>query len=359
MIDIHRRDKLIKGLLQTEGPRVSIFLPTHRAYPENKQDPIEYKNCVQEAEKLLSAAHPRRVWEGIIEQLMSLTEDQDFWNHTTEAMAVLAAGDQMAFFVLDAPLEKQTIVGKHFHLAPIYPLLQSIGHAFLTEINRDRFTIYQVSREGIDQVMLPDIAASFPELFDDFDANADLNVGSYSGLVGTHHGHRARPEEIEKDRDKYFRYLDEAFTSLYKDTGIPMILAGTQSNLAEYRQLAKGDFYLESAIQQPLDSLDHKELLSQVKEILKPHLKKGMENLSTRISNKSNESKAISNISDIVAAAHEGRVELLLLPLQPGETVRPQLDEASEQVLLNGGEILSLDPDEMDLVKQYLALLRY
>ena len=359
MIDIQRRDRSIKGLLLAEGPRVSIFLSTHRAFPDNRQDPIVYKNCVQEAESLLSADHPRRVWEGIINQLMSLLEDQDFWNHTTEGLAVLAAGDQMASFQLDTPLEKQIIIGKHFHLAPVYPLLQSIGQAFLTDISRDRFSIYQVSREGIDQVVLPDVKASFPELFDDFDANADLNVGSYSGLAGTHHGHRARPEEIEKERDKYFRYLDEAFIKLHKDTGLPMILAGTESNLAEYRRLAKGDFYLDGAIQKPLDSLDHKELLSQVKEHLKPHLKKGMESLNTRVSNRRNENKTVNSLPDIAAAAQEGRVELLLLPKKPRESVRAQLDAASEQVLQNGGEVLSLDPEDLDLGGQSLALLRY
>ena len=359
MIDIQKRDRSIKGLLQAEGPRVSIFLPTHRAFPENRQDPIVYKNCVQEVESLLSAGHPRRVWEGIINQLMSLLLDQDFWNHTTEGLTVLAAGDQIASFQLDTPLEKQTVVGKHFHLAPIYPLLQSIGQAFLTDISRDRFSIYQVSRDIIDQVVLPDVKASFAELYDDFDANADLNVGSYSGLAGTYHGHRARPEEIEKDRDKYFRYLDEAFTKLHKDTGLPMILAGVENNLAEYRQLAKGDFYLDSAIKKPLDSLDHKELLSQVKEIIKPHLEKALESLNTRISNKRNENKAVNSLPDIAAAAQEGRVDLLLLPCQPKESVRAQLDAASEQVLLNGGEILSFDPDDLDLGGQYLALLRY
>ncbi|NLW21333.1 MAG: hypothetical protein GXY84_08205 [Clostridiales bacterium] len=359
MIDVAQRDAAITGLLQAQGPRVSIFLPTHRAYPDNQRDPIVFKNSIQQAEALLTERWPRRDWEGLIARLTTLQEDQAFWAHTTEGLAVLAAQGQLATFHLEEAIAEQVIVGDHFHLLPIYPLLQSTAQAYLVDISRDRFTIHQVSREGTAQVELPDVKASFPELFDDFDKQADLNVGSYSGLIGTHHGHRARAEEVQKDREKYFRYLDEAFTKLHKQTGLPMILAGTESNLAQYRGFAKGNFYLEGAITQPLDSLDHRQLSAQVRDILQPQVHKVLDSFTTRIRNARKEGKAESRLPAIHQAAGEGRVAMLLSQYQVPEGERARLDEAATQVLQQGGELYAISPDDLDLGGRYLAMLRF
>lgn len=35
---------------------VSVYMPTHLAFPENKQDPIRFKNLLREAEERLKAA---------------------------------------------------------------------------------------------------------------------------------------------------------------------------------------------------------------------------------------------------------------------------------------------------------------
>lgn len=359
MIDVKQRDTAIAALLQAQGPRVSIFLPTHRAYPDNQQDPIVFKNQIAQVEAQLSQRWPRRDWEGLIPRLTALQEEQGFWMHTELGLAVLAAGEQVATFMLDAPVPELVIVGDHFHLAPIYPLLQSTAQAYLVDISRDRFTIHRVGREGTHQVELPDVKASFPELFDDFDKDSDLNVGSYSGLVGTHHGHRAKAEEIEKDREKYFRYLDNAFSKLHRDTGLPLILAGIESNLSQYRGFAKGNFYLAGDIRQPLDSLDHRQLEAQVRDILQPQIMKVLDSFNTRIRNAHNDGKAENNVEAILAAAREGRVDSLLLQDPVREEERLRLDEAAEQVLQNGGSLYSLHPDDLDLGGRALAILRY
>lgn len=358
MIDIKKSDALMAELLKAQPPRVSIFIPTHRAFPDNKQDPINYKNKLQEVETLLDAKYPRREWQDTFTALQGLLDDDDFWNHTTEGLAVLAGGGRVATFMLDAPVGPLHYVGKHYHLPPIYPMLQSIGQAYLTDISRDRFSIFQVSREGLEQVELPEVKASFPELFDDFDANSNLNVGSYSGIAGTHHGHRARAEEVAKDREKYFRYLDGAFTKLHRDTGLPMILVGTESNVNEYQQLAKGNFYLDP-IKKPMDSIDPRDLYVKARDILRPYLEKELDALRTRINNKRKENKILLDLGEIRTAAQEGRVELLILPDRPRESESKALDKAAEQVLMNGGTLYSLDWDALALLGGFVAVLRY
>lgn len=359
MLDNKKRDALLSSLISADPPKASIYLPTHRAFPENKQDPIQYKNLLQQLEATLTDLHPRREWQEMMEALRQVLDDDTFWNNTTEGLAVLAAGDRAETFLLESSENSRYYLGNSFHLLPLFPLMDSVGQAYLLDLSQDRFAIYLVSRDGIMPEELTGVQTRFSELFSDLDANANLRTGSYSGLSGAFHGHGGRAEETERDRTKYFHYLDDAFTSLHKESGLPMILAGTESTVAEYRQLAKSRFYLDGEIGKPLDSLDQQAILEEVRHILKPHMEKSMEGLRTLISNKINEKKAVSDLKDIASAAGEGRVEMLLLPGSLRESEQALLDRAVEQVLAQGGKVYADTENVLTLPVGRLALLRY
>lgn len=359
MIIERKRDALVGELLTAARPKISIYIPTHRAFPENKQDPILFKNQLKLLENELTERYPRRGWQGTLQGLYALLDDDAFWSHTTEGLGVLAANGRAEAFLLEAPAGPAIHLGDSFHLLPLYPLAGTVSQAWLADVSRDRFILYHVSGEGVSPMELPDIKTNFRELFDDFDANATLRTGSYGGLSGAFHGHGARPEEADKDREKYFRYLDGAFGELYRNTSLPLILAGTEETLAQYRQLAKGAFYLEGSIEKPLDSLDDSEILERAGRILKPHFEKSLDGLRTRISNLEKENKAVSDLPGIRKAAEEGRVDTLILPGSLKENEKALLERAAEQVLENGGRLYADKDGALGLPGNRLALLRF
>jgi len=359
MINEKKRDQLISELLTASAPKISIFIPTHRAYPSNMQDPILYKNQLKLLENELTDSYPRRDWQGTLERLFALLDDDDFWSHTTEGLGVLAADGRAETFLLEAPAGPALRLGDSFHLLPLYPLKGSVSRAWLADVSRDRFIMYHVSGEDVSPMELPDIKTNFKELFDDIQTDTNMRTGSYGGLSGAFHGHGAGQEEADKGREKYFRYLDGAFSELFKNTSLPMILAGTEENLAQYRQLAKGAFYLEGMIEKPLESLDHAEILEQVRRILEPHIEKSLDGLRTLISNQEKENKAVSDLPGIRKAAEEGRVDTLILPGSLKENEQALLDRAAEQVLENGGRLYADKDGLLDLPNGRLALLRY
>ena len=46
-------------IYETEGPFISLYQPTHRYRPENKQDVIRFKNLIQEIENSLKQKYPK------------------------------------------------------------------------------------------------------------------------------------------------------------------------------------------------------------------------------------------------------------------------------------------------------------
>ncbi len=358
MIDRTKRDSALTALIGKEGLKASVYLPTHTAYPDNRQDPIVYKNLLQEMEKDLAARLPRRDWQDVLAGLAGIQHDVEFWNHTTQGLGVLSAGGQTETFLLDSHVPAQWYVGEHFHLLPLYPLMDSISHAYLTDISRDRFRIFEVSQEGLRELELPEVKTSFPALFDDYDPNATLRTGSYQGTSGAFHGHGGRPEQADKDTEKYHRYLSDAFQKLNRETGYPMILAGTETSVQQYREIARGSFYLDHAITQPLESLSLKDAMTEVKAALRPYLEKRLTQLNTDISNKRNAGKAVHELDEIRDAAAQGRIDTLILPGAVKDSQRALVDAACEQTVLYGGTLYSDREGQLELPGERVALLR-
>ena len=71
------------------GPCVSIFLPTHRAGAETRQDPIRLKNLIGEARDLLLAKGLRAAEADVIlAPARDLLGDGVFWRHQGDGLAV-------------------------------------------------------------------------------------------------------------------------------------------------------------------------------------------------------------------------------------------------------------------------------
>lgn len=51
------------------NPAISIFVPTHRTFPDNQQDAIALKNALKELETRLSEAHDKREVQTRLEQI--------------------------------------------------------------------------------------------------------------------------------------------------------------------------------------------------------------------------------------------------------------------------------------------------
>lgn len=359
-MDLRQLNDFLGYAKEQEGPKISLHLKTHKAHPDNRADPINYKNAVQDLKlQLQESRHPRRHWESAIKKMEELQEDQGFWEHTREGLVVLAAGERSAVFSLEYSVNSMHRFGSHFHLLPLFHLDDVLGYVYLLDLSRDRFTMHLVNPLGMNQVSTPEIKQSFPELFDDFDANSNLRVGGFSGKDGMHYGHRARPEELQKDRDKYFRYLSDSFSRLHKDTGMHFILAGTTDTIAHYQKIANSDKYLDGVIQKPLEAMDDKAVLKEVTAIMRPLEEKELARLATEINNAKAGNKAAFDLGDIHKAAKEGRVQKLVFSYGIKEEQLDKVAAIVEEALEQGAEIIVANEKDKPLGQDASAIMRF
>ncbi|MFN2323765.1 MAG: hypothetical protein ABR510_12510, partial [Trueperaceae bacterium] len=72
-----------------EAPCLSLYQPTNRHHPDNKQDPIRFGNLVKELEESLLQRLPKDEAQLLLEPFLTMADDRDFWNHTLDGLAVL------------------------------------------------------------------------------------------------------------------------------------------------------------------------------------------------------------------------------------------------------------------------------
>ncbi len=336
------------ALEHKEGsPKISLYQPTSRSMPEIKADPIVFKNLLQEAKALLEEKYNRRVWKPLLDSLEGIQADADFWQQNKEGLAVLIDESGMEVFRVEQPFDPSVSVEEHFYLLPLLEIYESFDAAYLLDLSKDRVALYRVNQNTADPVEQDVIITSFDELFDDFDAHADLNFGSYSGDGSAYHGHRSKVEEEEKEREKYFRYVDQALSEFLKGKDVPVLLAGTRDNLSHYRELAKGGFYMQRQLEKPFSSVDVAERRTLLQEVLKPRYEERMRELLEDYAKKASDGLLVGGVDNALPMAAYGRVETLYIQGDKGPAERMKINELIEKVLLSGGEVVVLQDERL------------
>lgn len=98
-------------------PCVSLYQQTHRHYPDNRQDPIRFKNLVRRADASLRQRYPDV--SDLLAPFRALGEDAAFWNHTLDGLAVLGARGLFRVFLVQRPVRELVVVADTLHLKPL------------------------------------------------------------------------------------------------------------------------------------------------------------------------------------------------------------------------------------------------
>lgn len=120
---------------------ISIYIPTHRAGKEtlNGQDHILFKNKIREARNLLQR---HDVPEAEIEEYMKpaeeLLNDNNFWRHQAEGLAVFITKGYSAHYTLPITMPDVVYVLDQFYITPMLPILSQNGRFFILCLYREK-----------------------------------------------------------------------------------------------------------------------------------------------------------------------------------------------------------------------------
>lgn len=367
-----------------EPPYISLYQPTHRHHPNNKQDPIRFRNLVDGAEASLRQRYPNVEVRRLLGPFRALADDQEFWNHTLDGLAVLGSCGMFRVFQLQRAVPELTIVADSFHLKPLVRILQSADRYQVLCLSRREAKLYEGNRDALDEIDLAEgVPRTITEALGDELTEPHRTVASYGGSgrgdPGMHHGHGSKKDEVESDAERFFRAVDRAILEHHsRPSGLPLVLASLTEHHDVFRRVSHNPFLTADGVGQDPWSLSTDRLREEAWKSVQPHYLPRLSKLVTDFEEARSKRRATGDLSDAAREAVAGRVGTLLVDADqhvPGrldlatgrvdfdDLAHPEvddlLDDLAELVLNKGGEVVIVPSDRMPTQSGVAAIYRF
>lgn len=327
---------VIESLSQdTEGPVISIYLPTHRypTPPHMQEDQTRFKNLLHEARDKWQDKVQNNSMDHTFQQLEEKLDDLSFWHETTEGMAVFATPEHYDLYHLPMESEEHVCVGAEFDITPLLMLQQYDQPYYLLALAMHDAKLFKGDMYGIEPITIdfpasPEDALNIDEMFTNSNTVRNQDAGGMSSPHGQGDSNQAGTEE----RLQYFRILDNLIaTSPSIDHTLPIIIAGTDSEAGDYRRISK----LPNLIQHYLKGNHTTDRPQQLHSLAWPVVQQEIvyvrtQNMIERYNELQGADKSSNDIEAIEAAADNGRIATLVVGMirYTTDTVRDKVDTA-------------------------------
>jgi len=204
-------------------PCLTITLPTHRTFPDNKQDQIRVKNLVTEATNRLLGEFSKRDLAPLFERLDALVEDIDY-KYTLDGLILAVNRDMAREYVLPFTLEERVVVDDTFFTRDLVHAMARTRRYWVLSLSERATRLYSATREHLEEITI----GGFPM--------EHLGPGGEAPLPGGQGVNRSsyRDDHLRS----FFRTVDRAYGRFATDDPLPLALAGVDRHQTFFRQVS-------------------------------------------------------------------------------------------------------------------------
>ena len=366
-----------------ESPCLSLYQPTHRQHPENEQDPIRFRNLVKRIEASLRQKYPTRDIRPLLQPFETLAEDRDFWNHTTDGLAVLGSPRLFRVYKLQRPVMELAVVADSFHTKPLMRILQSADRYQVLGLSRHAFKLFEGNRDALDEIEpiegVPQTAAE--QLGKEFGSpeRATRTYGPAGAGSVTRHGTDMKQDAINSDTELFFRAVDQAVLEHHSQPSrLPLILAALPEHHSLFRAISRNPLLMNEAIDIHPDALPPDALRERAWQLVQPYYLERLAGLVEAFGAATSKGQGASDLGEIAKAAVAGQIETLLIEadrvipgcidvatgeITTGDWSHPNvddlLDDIGEHVLKKSGDVVIVPAERMPTRTGAAAIYRF
>src|SRR5438270_5338460 len=380
------RNDLDQLLAFDKRPAVSIYLPTHPAGREVRQDGIRLRKLLATAAKRLAGERRAPEIDALLEPARRLVDDEEFWRYQDHGLGVFLGPGFERIHKLPIAVPEELAIADHFCIKPLLPLIDQTGSFWVLALSAGRTRLYQGSRWTFAEVTGLDLPQGMAEIWGETEYEeahkASPTGRPQRGPAGLSKAQSLgeSPEELHKAQlIELLRRVAAAVEPLIKRQPAPVILAAEPKIQGHFRELAKWKELLPDGILEFPDAMPEQDLHRKAWAIFAPREDRLRADALGRLQSLlGNGGKATTKPEDIVKAARYGRVDRLFLsdsqPLwgffnesedrvvahrEPAEGDDDLLDYAALMTLRQGGGVTLVDRTQLPPDGPAAAILRY
>ncbi|MFC4737525.1 hypothetical protein ACFO4L_13060 [Bacillus daqingensis] len=324
---------------EAKPPFLSLYQPTERAGREKQSNEVVFRNMLKALEGALEERYPHVKADRLLKPLHDIASDRTFWRQVTEGIAVFAADERCIVYQLARPVKAITAVSERPFISPLIRVFQSADKYQLLGLTKNTFRLFEGNRYGINEVELPDdIATTKEEAVGAEKKEAHVDQVTYSGGNAAYFGQGGRKDEMDKETEKFFRYVDRYVTEHHSNISkLPLILVAVKEHHGLFHKVSSNTFLMKSGIKRDVSSVEMDELTKLAWQRIEPvYLEKTKKAVDAFESARAN-GKGSSRLEEIALALTENRLAHLLI--EDGKNVPGHIEETT-------GEVIGAKPEE-------------
>ena len=385
-MDQFSKEELKDLLTPCGGHCVSLYLPTHRAPVEGRQDLIRFKNMLRETEeRLISGGVRGAEAKEFLLPLHRLLDDLAFWQYRGDGLAVFYSKEKLRTYRLPVHFEELVVVANRFYLKPLIPLLAEESGFYVLALSQNEIRLLEGNRYCAWEMELEHVPTSLAEAIQYDEPQKQLQFRSQTppGLGGKQRAlffaHGVGLEDNKDDIRRYFRQIDKGLQEVLRQDHTPLILAGVEYLFPLYREVNTYPNLMKEGIPGSPEMLSPEELHQRAwKKMIEPLFLRSHEEVIAQYKQLAGTGRTSRDLREIVPAAARGQVEKLVVATgvqawgsylldrgavemltKPAADSEDLLDLAAMQTFVNGGMVYTVDPKAVPENAPAVALFRY
>jgi hypothetical protein len=372
----------IRDLLNAQhNPCISIYLPTHPAGKDAKEDAIRYRNLIRLCERQLNerGLTGERA-QRMLEPALALVNTTAIWNHARSCLAVFIAPDVFNAYILPHECREQAHVGTHFYIKPLIPLLSSDGEFWVLVLSQGRVALYMATLRDLREESLPDAPHRIEDLtkYDQLEGGYVQRHTTARGQAAVYHGQGSFVGKDQRKRmaTEYVKAVRKAVEKKLSTDTRPLVLVAPEYIQSVYRETSRYPHLLAEGVVVGPDHMEAAQVHEAAWNVARPHFMQRMQDRLDQYVMLLGTGQASDQLEEIVSAAEQGRVDTLFIDprsqawgaMDNGRPVvhdKPEkgdeelLDRAARHTLANRGLVFALEPDRLSSRGPASAVFRY
>jgi hypothetical protein len=341
------------------SPAVSMFLPFHPRGPEFRQDRTRLRNLAREAERRLVDRGSRSVLaREIVRPAVELADDADFWREEAkDGLAMFLGRDYARRYDMPDDVREELMVGDHFSVKPLLPLLADGGTFFILAVTKARAQLLEATRWHIREIKDVQMPAGVRAVIDETEYQDTVLGHPVSrpgiGVWPTHHGigkvsAGETPEELRRtELIEYLHRVGAVVNEYFSGKPQPVVLAALPDIDGHLREIVKLKTLLPESLELNPDAVPLEELRHRAYERVRPMFaearQQALDRFRTLLGN--GNPRAGTRPLDVVDGARWGRVDSLFIA--DGARLWGRIGDGPEDVEIHDSR-MAQDEDLLD-----------
>jgi hypothetical protein len=310
---------LLKDLLKkSRPPCVSIYMSTVTAGPDRQQNPIRYRNLLEDAHRQLVQQRVRpQDARTLLQPAAEIGENQEFWRNCREGLAVFCDSSGVQTLRLPIAFSEMVQAGKRPVLMPLLPLLYETGRYYVLAVSENHVRLLAGIDGQASEVSVPGLPVSRQDALGERIHEGQFLVHSgQSGAPGKQgkvfYG-QGRMEQEAVELEAFLRCVDRAIAPYLQQHagGAPLLFCGSKRLFATYREINSYPHLYEISLPGNFDRMPVKDIAIQAEQVLAPHWRKEVDR-AFMVDHLGSELVS-ADLEAILPAAHQGRIAALFV----------------------------------------------